>query len=443
MGKIWKTIMMMAIATSGICVNAAEASPKSMKDSVNCLHQMLWTRMIDRNSGVMFDYSDLDGKVEIPTPEECLAGKPNALSWWTPIENGAFFNGLYIDALCNRWLAEKDPETKKEAKMLADGLLLLQKVGKRPGFIARGVSTDGRTHYPIGSDDQTFPWFYGLWKYIHSGIPSQEEKRNIQEKMIEVATALQQQHWRMPCEEPYLVRGSWNSEDLSHAVRIVFVSQIMFELTGDKKWSKSLDDVITFRFKSGRSRLDVIANGCPEMRIDQTWIFASSIAALRELWRMEKDNNRRKKYKESLSKVGATAAPFIAFYSKFKDNSNVKYRGNWRVMNQIYRPQPKVKDAVELAMDQVKLWNADSPRISREKRFVMLPLFSAWIVLLSEDDALIKKKMPMIQTVMGYYPWAKLHLSACFVGENIYSEIITRKLSEKTNQKEQDNHKGI
>jgi len=29
------------------------------------------------------------------------AGKPNALGWWAPIENGAMFNGLYMDAAVN------------------------------------------------------------------------------------------------------------------------------------------------------------------------------------------------------------------------------------------------------------------------------------------------------------------------------------------------------
>ena len=51
----------------------------------------------------MIDFADMDGKVSLPTPEECREGKPNALGWWAPIENGAMFNGLYMDAAVNRW----------------------------------------------------------------------------------------------------------------------------------------------------------------------------------------------------------------------------------------------------------------------------------------------------------------------------------------------------
>jgi hypothetical protein len=53
---------------------------------------------------VLLDFTDLDGSVIIPTPEECLAGKPNALGWWSPIENGAMFNGMYLDGMVNRAL---------------------------------------------------------------------------------------------------------------------------------------------------------------------------------------------------------------------------------------------------------------------------------------------------------------------------------------------------
>ena len=56
-------------------------------------HAEIWRRFVDRH-GVMLDFAALDGAVSIPTPEECRLGKPNALGWWSPIENGAFFNGL-------------------------------------------------------------------------------------------------------------------------------------------------------------------------------------------------------------------------------------------------------------------------------------------------------------------------------------------------------------
>ena len=408
---------------------AALNSPaqEDLRDTTDRLHRMLWARMVDRDTGVLFDYTPIDGKIEVPTPEECRAGKPNAISWWTPIENGAFFNGLYIDALCAKWQREARPETKEEIKKLAAGLLLLQEVGKRPGFIARGVSTDGRTHYPIGSDDQTFPWFYGLWKYLNSGIPDATEKKAIAARMNLVARAVKDLKWCMPCEAPYDIRGGWSAPHFAQAVRIVFVNRIMLELTGDAFWRQSMQEVSSAQLKNGRNRIGIIAEGDPQMKADQTWIHASSVAALREMLRLETDPERQRQYREGLSRTGAAAAVYIGDYAKFKLDSKEKFSGNWRVMNRIYRPQPTVRDAVAMAMEEIKLWNAESPRIVQEKRFVMLPLFAAWIVLLSGDDALIAREMPQIAAAMRHYRWEELHYSACFVGENIFYSLPDKK----------------
>src|ERR1700722_12648894 len=77
--------------------------------SIEQAHAEIWRRFIDAH-GVMVDFADLDGAVNLPTPEECLKGKPNALGWFQPIENGAMFNGLYLDGAVNRWRHTKAPE---------------------------------------------------------------------------------------------------------------------------------------------------------------------------------------------------------------------------------------------------------------------------------------------------------------------------------------------
>ena len=41
-------------------------------------HSEIWRRFVDKY-GIMIDFTDLDGSVSLPTPEECREGKPNAL----------------------------------------------------------------------------------------------------------------------------------------------------------------------------------------------------------------------------------------------------------------------------------------------------------------------------------------------------------------------------
>jgi hypothetical protein len=98
------------LAVSGPFLLRAETA--KAEAAVQVAHDELWRRLIDRHD-VMLDFTDEQGKVEIPTPEECRAGKPNALGWWSPIENGGFFNGLYIDAMIDRGASRKTKWTRR------------------------------------------------------------------------------------------------------------------------------------------------------------------------------------------------------------------------------------------------------------------------------------------------------------------------------------------
>jgi hypothetical protein len=95
------------------------------------------------------------------------------------------FNGLYLDAVVNRWRSTKSEEDATKSRRLMEGLLLLNSISEVKGFVGRGVSTDGRSHFPMGSDDQTGPWFIGLWRFYDSGLATAEEKDRIRKHLVE------------------------------------------------------------------------------------------------------------------------------------------------------------------------------------------------------------------------------------------------------------------
>ena len=154
----------------GVCsqpepgVAAGPGGQRRRADAAEKVHAEVWRRFIDEHD-ILIDYADTDGSFPRPTAEECREQKPNALGWWTPIENGSMFNGMYLDAAVHRWKISRAEADKEHARRMADALLMLSSLGP-PGFIARGVADDGKTPYPMGSNDQTAPWFYGLWKYL-------------------------------------------------------------------------------------------------------------------------------------------------------------------------------------------------------------------------------------------------------------------------------------
>lgn len=63
---------------------------------INRLHRQVWDRFVRTPHGHILDYVGDRGEIYYPTPEQCESAIPNGLGWWTPIENGAFFTGLYI-----------------------------------------------------------------------------------------------------------------------------------------------------------------------------------------------------------------------------------------------------------------------------------------------------------------------------------------------------------
>ena len=78
-------------------------------------------------------------------------------------------------------------ENREKVKRLAGGLYRLQDVGKTPGFIARGIGTDGECHYAASSNDQVFPWFLGLWSYWNTDIPTDAERAECAGRMARLA----------------------------------------------------------------------------------------------------------------------------------------------------------------------------------------------------------------------------------------------------------------
>ena len=65
------------------------------------------------------------------------------------------------------------------ARKLAGGLMRAASVSDVKGMVVRGFGTDGVCHYPLGSEDQTIPWFYGLYAYWRSGIPPSDERKAV------------------------------------------------------------------------------------------------------------------------------------------------------------------------------------------------------------------------------------------------------------------------
>jgi hypothetical protein len=388
-------------------------------------HAEIWRRFIGPHN-VMLDFTMLDGSVSLPTPEECRAGKPNALGWWAPIENGAMFCGLYLDAAVNRWRRTRSAEDAEKARRLMEGLLFLNSISDVPGFVGRGVSTDGKSHYAMGSNDQTFPWFLGLWRYLDSGLAGDDERR-IVAHLSETADAIVKLNWAMPAEPPFGRRGGFLGLGFDNVPRLLFVAKMMHVLSGDAKWDAIYRAALARRGgKDQHSGLEVCERGMFfETAYHHTWTSCCSVGALRGLWELEKDETLRAAFAQGLQASADVAFQYLPLAQQFDRDDKSFFDPDWRrCMLPLWKPQQTEQEAQDLAHEQLRAFCKQSPRRSKECDFVREPASAAWIVTLAPDPVILTQRAADIRRVIAHYNYAALYYCTFFWVESAWWRLV-------------------
>ena len=419
-----RRLFIAAALTAFLLQNTEAQQPKSdaeAQNAVNQAHSEIWRRFIDPY-GIIIDFTALDGSVSLPTPEECREGKPNALGWWAPIENGAMFNGLYMEAAVNRWRDSKTPEDATKARRLMEGMLLLASISDVPGFVGRGVSTDGKSHYPMGSNDQTFPWFLGLWRYLESGLATPDEKTRIVDKLRITAEEILKFKWMMPAEAPFGFRGGFGSVSFESAPRLLFVAKMMHQVTGEEKWAEIYRNALMERGgKDKLTRLEICERGMIFEHGDRhSWTSCGSVGAIRGLWELETDKGLREAYARGLQASADLALESLILAEKFDHNSPTTFDPDWRTMNSLWKPQQTETEAQDLALLQLRQFLKTSPRRRLETEFIREPTAAAWIVTLAPNPEILRQRAQEVQRVIKAYDYTKLYYSQFFWVESAW-----------------------
>lgn len=373
----------------------------------------------------------MNGRVILPTPEECALGKPNAFSWDTPFANCGMFSGLYLPTLCKRWQRTGEAKAREEARQVASGLMLLSEVSDVPGFIARGVGTDGRCHYPAGSDDQTHPWFCGLFAYVRSGIPDAAEKARIIRRMTSVAAALEANRWRCPCDGIFKGqnRGALRlASDFRSTVRHLFILRSVALVSGEPHWQTAYEAALRTQPQGAKkSAIEICAKGypsdIPQMKGLDTggplWIFIGAQASLRELADNETNAANRLLYQKGLTAGAIQAAKTLDTFHEFDNRADNSFPlHEWRTrLNPLWQEQKSAEDTERLDKVQRPM---SGPRRTYEHKYVQIPLASALMIALSGDREIIARFRPTMEAAFGHYDWRCLNMFFFFFAECAY-----------------------
>lgn len=343
---------------------AGEVSRSPEKAADDAVRE-LWARFVDKH-GVLRDYEG-----ELPTPKDCVELRPNAMGWWSPIENGPMFTGPFLKSMILRAKRTGSGEDRARCRKLAEGLLLCASVSDVPGMICRGVGTDGKCHYPLGSCDQTLPWFLGVDAYVRSGLCEPSFKRKLVDKLLEVALAMEKVEWKVPCDGQFRneFRGDFVKDELPFrgATHYLFILRSIADITGDAKWkakyAKARDEKYPL-FNSVATRLDVCAYGyrydiekIPKpfpVEPGQLWIYVGAVECLAELAAREENPEIAARYRGGLKACAKSARKFLKEAFKYSNVAERPFKyANWRE-GWRWRPQKTQKDADRVACEAVR-----------------------------------------------------------------------------------------
>lgn len=404
---------------------------RTPEDAVSSAYDELWTRFVSPH-GIVYDY-----RGEIPSPKDCEEGRPNAMGWFSPIENGPMFTGPFLRAMVRRAKRTGSATDVERCRKLVEGLLLCADVCGTPGMICRGVGTDGKCHYPLGSCDQTVPWFLGVGAYLSSGFGPESLRDRAKRTMLRVAEALEKVEWRLPCDGRFSneFRGCLMSDSLMFrgSVHGLFVLRILADVTGDGKWKRKYLAARDAKCPGGEgeTRLEVCAYGYRfdlerakrrfQMEPDQLWIYAGSTESLEELAEREEDPNAARLYRQGLANGARWALPFIEGYRQWDNRAERPFGfANWR-KGYRWREQKTQKDAAQVA--DAAIWEVLGRRKSFERRYLTTPLAAAAICAMGDGDR------DAIRRAIASYDYATPNISEFFYAVVAYESMKAREMA--------------
>ena len=398
--------------------------------NINSLHEQVWGRFVRMPYGHVLDYADQDGKTCIPTAKECQMAMPNPLGWWTPVENGAFFTGLYVHALIAKYNKDKNKQTAKEIKTLTRGLYLLQDVGKVEGFIARGVADDGKAHYPFSSDDQFTPWVLGLYSYYNCELCLDREA--VKSRLLRALFAVKARDWDIPCDVEGLNYCSFKNSTAWRGVsKHLFCARVIYELTGDKNDLEYYKELAAgYPRGSIFSRREIASHGYSHDRVailgtKQNWICTCAHFGLGILAKLDEEN--RAYYKQGTRNNGITTLGIIDDIKKY-DNEKDGFDINWRRLNPMWEDYGNsVPNGRNIAMRQNVYWLKEVvPHRRMEHEILGNALFSALIAVTCGDEKISRLAAKKMKSGIDCVDWESLRVSYAFVAEcgMIFDDVI-------------------
>ena len=343
------SILAVAVVMLGACGFGEELRPAW----VTSARRSLMERFFWPGTSLFYDYRTGEGAGglvgRLPTPEEIAASKPCATGWGSGMEDSVLNGGPFLVSAIDRWEVSGEQEAMEDARKVFCGLSRLVNAGGVEGFLARSVSPeDNKSFYPNSSRDQYTLFVYAIWRYLHSGLSTADERTSCRKMLVSIArfmerTVTKESGWKfanvdgrpgmvaqMWTDRPGVKTGTDGGTDYfgglctHEALRLPMIYAAAFDASGDVHWReqelKYADDGIG------------MANGAWSTNGFAFALFQAQVSH-RLLWELERDADRKARYLALMRRNAGFAAGeaqrVLKGYAALDGKVNV-YGTDWR-----------------------------------------------------------------------------------------------------------------
>lgn len=225
------------------------------------------------------------------------------------LEDATLYGGFLLAALCEAWELTREPELPAQARLLFDGLVRNATVAD-PGFVARGVYSDGK-YKGDPSVDQYTALLYALYRYHASPLSAPADKATIRRLYADVLTRLERDGYEIRNEDHTACTTYGHLDRLmpSRSERLLSFLLAGAHVTADPHWYDEYERLRPARMATLRGHEPY-----------ESWVLIQTAASLRMLLDLETRLEVHEAYRAAADEVAGLALPQTAGFEPWRDD---------------------------------------------------------------------------------------------------------------------------
>lgn len=402
-------LILAAVGTaSGAESGQPAAEHKKLFDQAERAWKISWSRFYRAETSLFYDHiSSTDpakSQSHLPTVEEVRRQFPNPLGWGTGMEDSAISGGVWLAIVCDRFDATGDWGMKAYADKVWDGMALLMKVTKSPGFLPRSVCpADRESHYIDSSRDQYTHYCHGLWRFYHSPLADDGQRAAMRRIMTDICSRMERnvtaENDYSLCREdgkPGVVDKMWEVKGHEWA-RLPMIYLIGWDLTGDEHWR---DMYRKYAWKAARESTD------SPITFRVAYAYQQAVFSLEPLVALEReDPNLQAAWLRAMEFYAGRMEGFTwTCLNNYKPLNVADYDMDWRRWERkpmpVHDRKPPADGSFYLVFPNRVAWDFETRRASGEAEWIREPCEAVLSQLMVPGRPLPKDQLDLFKHLM-------------------------------------------